>query len=153
MTRQRWPKVLRRPMIVGMPPVPMTTEFFEDGRSSTDLDTCLPGADHGSFGEKRSLTELRRSQHYGRPGDVKRTGLPIRDRRARSNAHRPVLNRGSIVAMLGMPSPPPVGRMNSDTSGAGVNSVAVGNEVIGYTNNRASHAEYVLVEAANLTRS
>ena len=55
--------------------------------------------------------------------------------------------------MLGMPSPPPVDRMNSDSSGAGVNSVAVGNEVIGYTNNRASHAEYVLVEAANLTRS
>jgi NADPH:quinone reductase-like Zn-dependent oxidoreductase len=27
----------------------------------------------------------------------------------------------------------------------------VGDEVIGYTNNRASHAEYVLVEAANLT--
>ncbi|TMM13334.1 MAG: hypothetical protein E6G01_14845 [Actinobacteria bacterium] len=27
----------------------------------------------------------------------------------------------------------------------------MGNEVIGYTNNRASHAEYVLVEAANLT--
>ncbi|HEX3834435.1 MAG TPA: NADP-dependent oxidoreductase [Solirubrobacteraceae bacterium] len=35
--------------------------------------------------------------------------------------------------------------------GAGVRGVAVGNEVIGYTNNRASHAEYVLVEAANLT--
>jgi hypothetical protein len=35
--------------------------------------------------------------------------------------------------------------------GAGVRGVAVGDEVIGYTNNRASHAEYVLVEAANLT--
>jgi NADPH:quinone reductase-like Zn-dependent oxidoreductase len=35
--------------------------------------------------------------------------------------------------------------------GAGVKGVAVGDEVIGYTNNRASHAEYVLVEAANLT--
>lgn len=35
--------------------------------------------------------------------------------------------------------------------GAGVTGVAVGDEVIGYTNNRASHAEYVLVEAANLT--
>ena len=29
--------------------------------------------------------------------------------------------------------------------------MAVGDEVIGYTDNRASHAEYVLVEAANLT--
>jgi NADPH:quinone reductase-like Zn-dependent oxidoreductase len=29
--------------------------------------------------------------------------------------------------------------------------VAVGDEVIGYTDNRASHAGYVLVEAANLT--
>src|ERR1700731_5096890 len=35
--------------------------------------------------------------------------------------------------------------------GAGVSGIAVGDEVIGYTNNRASHAEYVLVEAANLT--
>jgi NADPH:quinone reductase-like Zn-dependent oxidoreductase len=35
--------------------------------------------------------------------------------------------------------------------GASVNGVAVGDEVIGYTDNRASHAEYVLVEAANLT--
>ena len=35
--------------------------------------------------------------------------------------------------------------------GSGVKGVAVGDEVIGWTDNRASHAEYVLVEAANLT--
>jgi hypothetical protein len=35
--------------------------------------------------------------------------------------------------------------------GAGVHGVSVGGEVIGYSDNRASHAEYVLVEAANLT--
>jgi NADPH:quinone reductase-like Zn-dependent oxidoreductase len=35
--------------------------------------------------------------------------------------------------------------------GTGVRGVAVGDEVIGFTNNRASHAEYVLVEAGNLT--
>src|SRR6202000_33541 len=35
--------------------------------------------------------------------------------------------------------------------GAGVSGVTVGDEVIGFTNNRASHAEYVLVEAGNLT--
>jgi NADPH:quinone reductase-like Zn-dependent oxidoreductase len=35
--------------------------------------------------------------------------------------------------------------------GANVTGAAVGDEVIGFTNNRASHAEYVLVEAANLT--
>ena len=35
--------------------------------------------------------------------------------------------------------------------GAGVHSVAVGDDVIGYTDNRASHAEHVVVEAANLT--
>jgi NADPH:quinone reductase-like Zn-dependent oxidoreductase len=35
--------------------------------------------------------------------------------------------------------------------GAGVTGVAVGDEVIGFTNHRASQAEYVLVEAANLT--
>jgi NADPH:quinone reductase-like Zn-dependent oxidoreductase len=35
--------------------------------------------------------------------------------------------------------------------GPGVESVAVGDEVIGFTDNRASQAEYVLVEVANLT--
>jgi NADPH:quinone reductase-like Zn-dependent oxidoreductase len=38
-----------------------------------------------------------------------------------------------------------------EQAGANVKGVAVGEEVIGYTDNRASHAEYVLVEAANLT--
>src|SRR5437016_8877588 len=35
--------------------------------------------------------------------------------------------------------------------GTGVHGFAVGDEVIGFTDNRASHAEYVLVDAANLT--
>jgi NADPH:quinone reductase-like Zn-dependent oxidoreductase len=35
--------------------------------------------------------------------------------------------------------------------GPGVKGVAVGDEVIGFTNDRASHAEYVLVAAENLT--
>src|SRR5258707_4773210 len=35
--------------------------------------------------------------------------------------------------------------------GASVKGVAVGDEVIGYTDNRASHAEYVVVEGTNLT--
>ena len=35
--------------------------------------------------------------------------------------------------------------------GPGVDSFAVGAEVIGFTDRRASHAEYVLVEAQNLT--
>ena len=34
--------------------------------------------------------------------------------------------------------------------GAGVKNVAVGNEVIGFTNNRSSQAEFVVVEADNL---
>jgi NADPH:quinone reductase-like Zn-dependent oxidoreductase len=38
-----------------------------------------------------------------------------------------------------------------DEIGAGVTSVAVGDEVIGFTDNRASHAQFVLVEAGNLT--
>ena len=36
-------------------------------------------------------------------------------------------------------------------TGPEVRGVSAGDEVIGYTDNRASHAEYVLVEAANLT--
>ena len=35
--------------------------------------------------------------------------------------------------------------------GAGVTRAAVGDEVIGYTDNRASHAEYALVEEGNVT--
>src|SRR5271169_4999068 len=35
--------------------------------------------------------------------------------------------------------------------GPGVGSVKVGDEVIGFTDNRASHAEYVVAEARNLT--
>lgn len=36
--------------------------------------------------------------------------------------------------------------------GKSVSGVSVGDEVIGFTHGRASHAEYVLVEAANLTK-
>ena len=36
-------------------------------------------------------------------------------------------------------------------AGPGVTSVSVGDEVIGFTENRASHAEYVVVEEQNLT--
>jgi NADPH:quinone reductase-like Zn-dependent oxidoreductase len=36
-------------------------------------------------------------------------------------------------------------------TGAGVTGWSAGDEVIGYTDNRASHAEYVVVEARNLT--
>ncbi len=36
-------------------------------------------------------------------------------------------------------------------TGPGVTGVSVGDEVIGYTDNRASHAEYVVVEEQNLT--
>jgi NADPH:quinone reductase-like Zn-dependent oxidoreductase len=35
--------------------------------------------------------------------------------------------------------------------GPGVDGVTVGDEVLGFTNNRASHAEYVVVERTNLT--
>jgi NADPH:quinone reductase-like Zn-dependent oxidoreductase len=38
-----------------------------------------------------------------------------------------------------------------DGVGDGVDAVAVGDEVVGFTHNRASHAEYVIVEAENLT--
>jgi NADPH:quinone reductase-like Zn-dependent oxidoreductase len=34
--------------------------------------------------------------------------------------------------------------------GAGVTNIAIGDEVIGFTNNRASHAEFVLVETENI---
>ena len=36
--------------------------------------------------------------------------------------------------------------------GIGVEGITVGDEVIGFTDRRASHAEYVIVDAQNLTR-
>jgi NADPH:quinone reductase-like Zn-dependent oxidoreductase len=39
-----------------------------------------------------------------------------------------------------------------EEAGAGVTGFAPGDEVIGFTDNRASHAEFVVVEAASLTR-
>jgi NADPH:quinone reductase-like Zn-dependent oxidoreductase len=36
--------------------------------------------------------------------------------------------------------------------GTGVEGVTIGGEIIGFTDRRASHAEYVVVEAQNLTR-
>ena len=36
--------------------------------------------------------------------------------------------------------------------GIGVEAITVGDEVIGFTDRRASHAEYVIVDAQNLTR-
>ena len=38
-----------------------------------------------------------------------------------------------------------------EESGRASTGVSVGDEVIGYIDNRASHAEYVLVETGNLT--
>ena len=35
--------------------------------------------------------------------------------------------------------------------GIGVEAITVGDEVIGFTDRRASHAEYVVVDAQNLT--
>src|ERR1700692_4758098 len=39
-----------------------------------------------------------------------------------------------------------------ETLGPGVEDVAVGDEVIGWVDTRSSHAEYAVVEAANLAR-
>ena len=39
-----------------------------------------------------------------------------------------------------------------ETLGNGVSGFAIGDEVFGFTDNRASHAEYVLVEVGNITK-
>ena len=76
---------------------------------------------------------------------VRAAGINISEAKIRSGAVRAIF-----------PATFPSGQ-GSDLSGvveevgAGVLGVAVGDEVIGYTDNRASQAEYVVVEAANLT--
>src|ERR1700760_4734076 len=75
-------------------------------------------------------------------------------RAAGINPSEGTMRRGLVRAIF--PSTFPSGQ-GSDLAGvveqvgAGVTGVAAGDEVIGFTNNRASHAEYVLVEAGNLT--
>ena len=76
---------------------------------------------------------------------VRAAGINISEAKIRSGAVRAIF-----------PATFPSGQ-GSDLSGvveevgAGVLGVAVGDDVIGYTDNRASQAEYVVVEAANLT--
>jgi NADPH:quinone reductase-like Zn-dependent oxidoreductase len=76
---------------------------------------------------------------------VRAAGINISEAKIRSGAVRAIF-----------PATFPSGQ-GSDLSGVveevgtGVQGVAVGDEVIGYTDNRASQAEYVVVEAANLT--
>src|SRR6266568_3639156 len=77
---------------------------------------------------------------------VRAAGINISEAKIRSGAVRAIF-----------PATFPSGGQGSDLSGvveevgADVHGVAVGDEVIGYTDNRASQAEYVVVEAANLT--
>jgi NADPH:quinone reductase-like Zn-dependent oxidoreductase len=76
---------------------------------------------------------------------VRAAGINISEAKIRSGAVRAIF-----------PATFPSGQ-GSDLSGvveevgASVKGVAVGDEVIGYTDNRSSQADYVLVEAANLT--
>jgi NADPH:quinone reductase len=76
---------------------------------------------------------------------VRAAGINISEAKIRSGAVRAIF-----------PATFPSGQ-GSDLSGvveevgADVHDVAVGDEVIGYTDNRASQAEYVVVDAANLT--
>ena len=76
---------------------------------------------------------------------VRAAGVNISEAKIRSGAVRAIF-----------PATFPSGQ-GSDLSGvveevgASVKGVAVGDEVIGYTDNRSSQADYVLVEAANLT--
>jgi NADPH:quinone reductase-like Zn-dependent oxidoreductase len=80
--------------------------------------------------------------------------LLVRVRAAAINPGEAKIREGLLHAMF--PATFPSGE-GSDLAGvveelgAGVTGVAVGDEVIGYTDNRASHAEYAVVEAEHLT--
>lgn len=82
------------------------------------------------------------------PGEVL-----VRIRAAGINPGEAKIREGAMHAMF--PATFPSGQ-GSDLAGVvevvgdGVGGLAVGDEVAGFTNNRASHAEYVLVESGNL---
>ncbi|MDQ1719429.1 MAG: hypothetical protein QOE89_3382, partial [Pseudonocardiales bacterium] len=84
------------------------------------------------------------------PGDGQ---VVVRVKAAGINPSEAVIRTGALAQMF--PSTFPSGQ-GSDLAGVvtelgeGVDRFAVGDEVIGYTDNRASHAEYVLVEQQNL---
>jgi NADPH:quinone reductase-like Zn-dependent oxidoreductase len=84
------------------------------------------------------------------PGDGE---VLVRVRAAGINPGEAAIRTGALHARW--PSTFPSGQ-GSDLAGtieelgAGVTSVSVGEDVIGFTDHRASHAEYVLVEAANV---
>jgi NADPH:quinone reductase-like Zn-dependent oxidoreductase len=77
----------------------------------------------------------------------------VRVKAAAINPGEAKIRSGALAALW--PSTFPSGE-GSDLAGvveelgAGVSGFSVGDEVIGFTDNRASHAEYVLVDAANL---
>ena len=51
-TMQRWPKVVRRPIVVGIVRVPTTTEFSSTADPVPICDGGVVGADDRTFGEQ-----------------------------------------------------------------------------------------------------
>src|SRR6202161_2015648 len=86
------------------------------------------------------------------PGDGQ---VLVRVKAAGINPSEAVIRSGAVAELS--PSPFPSGQGSAlagviEEVGAGVGGFSPGDEVIGFTNKRASQAELVLVEAGNLTR-
>jgi NADPH:quinone reductase-like Zn-dependent oxidoreductase len=115
-----------------------------------DAEIMPKAVRYGEFGG----IDVLRVEEVGRPvpGDGQ---VLVRVKAAGINISEAVIRTGAVAELF--PSPFPSGQ-GSDLAGvveevgAGVGGFSPGDEVIGFTNQRASQAELVLVEAGDLTR-
>ena len=123
-------------------------------RAVLDLNRIKETADEG-----RAIRSLRRRRRPGRrrrrsarrrrgPGRGARRGDRHQPRRGRDPRRARCTSAGRRPSR---PARAATSRAWSTEVGAGVDGVSVGDEVIGYTDERASHAELVAVDAEHLT--
>ena len=70
-TRQRCPNVVRRPIAVGIAPVPTTTEFSSTADPVPTVTPMAGRTDDRTFGEQRAIPDVGATDHDGRRSDAR----------------------------------------------------------------------------------